>query len=508
MQADAPWARCPGITARRRRLLTESEMVMDSTLLVARSFAFVILVASMLVSRRVNGSSVANCPYWVGLGMLLLYTSYCLSGLGFANGTSVYAELILAMLVLTSALGFSLGAGRILSVRRHASSGRRLMPVPPVVHPRVSRRYAALVLVLTLVFFTVLTGGQPWRVLTDGVELKWERLQAASDKDAVMLLLDSAVFASILVGLSWSIIGHHDDRQSRNRLMIFILLSVLYVLSTGSRTPLIAVILNGIAAMTYGKSQSHFIRSVSANSKLIVSAAVAMVGFMIIVTSARIEFEGLSSAVFEIYFDIRELGVIGWLTDQGAVGFFTATLITYAASTFNNAVIRLQELDSITLSLGYKFAVFYITAFQKITGGLFNDSLATWRDLATINNEHLLAISPSATQWATLFGDVIWDFGLVLTFLLTFVAFYGAGVVVRRAACRPNLPNCLLSSTVISLFLLPLVNPFLSIHVHFMFFIIAAIYLTKRRRAARQPRVSPSIELPAGQLRVPPAGLV
>lgn len=481
---------------------------MESTLLVVRSFAFVILVVSILLSRRVNGSSVANCPYWVGLGMLLLYTSYCISGLSFGNGNSAYAELTLATLVLTSALGFNFGAGRILGVRRKPLSVRRLMRVTPAVHPRVSRNYTALVLVLTLIFFTVLTGGQPWRVLTDGVELKWERLHAASDKDAVMLLLDSAVLASILIGLSWSIIGHHDDRRSRNRLMIFISLSVLYVLSTGSRTPMIAVILNGIAAMTYGKAQSHFIRSVSANSRLIVLAVMAMVGLMIIVTASRIEFEGLSSAVFEIYFDIRELGVIGWLTEQGAAGFFAATLITYAASTFNNAVIRLQELDSITLSMGYKFAFFYITAFQKITGGLFNDSLTAWRDLATINNDHLLAISPSATQWATLFGDVLWDFGVVLTFLLTFVTFYCAGVVVRRATCSPSLANCLLSSTVISLFLLPLVNPLLSIHVHFMFFIIAAIYLTKRRRAVRQPRVSPSTELTAGQPRVPPAGLV
>ncbi len=481
---------------------------MDSTLLVARSFAFVILVVSILVSRRVNGSSLANCPYWVGLGMLLLYTSYCISGLEFGNGNSAYAELILATLVLTSALGFALGAGRILSVQRKASSARKLMPVPPIVHPRVTRRYTALVLILTLTLFIVLTGGQPWRVLTDGIELKWERLNASSNKDAMILLLDSAVLASILVGLSWSIIGHHDDRQSRNRLMIFISLSVLYVLSTGSRTPMIAVIFSGIAAMTYGKAQSNFIRSVSAKSELIVSAAIAIMGLMIIVTASRIEFEGLSSAVFEIYFDIHELGVIGWLTEQGAAGFFAATLITYAASTFNNAVIRLQELDSITLSIGYKFAFFYITAFQKVPGGLFNDTLTAWRDLATINNEHLLAISPSATQWATLFGDVLWDFGVVLTFLLTLVTFYCAGLVVRRAACRPSLANCLLSSTVISLFLLPLVNPFLSIHVHFMFFIIAAIYVTNRRRAAFQSHVRSSTNLTANQLVAPPAGFV
>lgn len=462
---------------------------MDSTLLFARSFAFVILVAGILVSRRFNGSSVANCPYWVGLGMLLLYTSYCTSGLSFGNGNSAYAELIMVTLVLTSALGFGFGAGRILAGQRQTSPVQKFKPVLPVVHPHVSRNYTALVLVLTLVFFTVLTGGQPWRVLTDGVELKWERLHAASDKDVVILLLDSAVLALILIGLSWSIIGYHDDRRSRNRLMIFISLSVLYVLSTGSRTPMIAVILNGIAAMTYGKAQSKFIRSISANSKLIFSVSIVMVGLMIIVTASRIEFEGLSSAVFEIYFDIRELGIISWLTEQGAAGFFAATLITYAASTFNNAVIRLQELDSITSTIGYKFAFFYITAFQQITGGQFNDGLTAWRDLATINNEHLLAISPSATQWATLFGDVLWDFGVVLTFLLTFVTFYCAGLVVRRAACRPSLANCLLSSTVISLFLLPLVNPFLSIHVHFMFFIIAAIYVTQRGRAAHKPHV-------------------
>jgi hypothetical protein len=330
-------------------------------------------------------------------------------------------------------------------------------------------------------------------------------LNAASDKDVVLLILDSAVLASILLGLAWAIIGHHDDRRSRNQHIIFIRVGVLYDQSTGSRTPLFAVMLNCVAATVYGKEQSHWIRSVSGNSRLIASAAVAMMGFMVIVTSARIEFEGLSTAVFEIYFDIRELGVIGWLTDQSAVGFFTATLITYAASTFNNAVIRLQELDSVTLSLGYKFTVFYITALQKLTGGLLNESLSTWRELAAINNEHLLAISPSATQWATLFGDVIWDFGVVLTFLMTFVTFYCVGTIVRRAACHPTLANCLLSSTLISLFLLPLTNPFLSVHVHFMLFMIAVIHLTNRRRTTRHSRIGQPMPLKAGQLRaVPP----
>jgi len=324
----------------------------------------------------------------------------------------------------------------------------------------------------------------------------------------VLFLLDGAVLASILVGLTWSIIGYHDDRRSFNRFIIFISLSVLYVLSTGSRTPLIGVILTSIAAMTYGKGQSQRIRSVSRNFKLIASLGFCLIVFMILVTSSRMEFEGLSSSVLVVFFDIREPGVIDWLADQGAAGFFTATLITYAASTFNNAIIRLQELGFITVSLGYKFAFFYISALQKITGGLLHDEIARWRDLATINNEHLLAISPAATQWATLFGDVIWDFGVVLTFLLTFVAFYISGLVVRRASCRPNLANCLLSSVIISQLMLPLVNPLLSVHVHFMMFIIAVIYLAKRPRAASQPCVIPRTALTSGQPLAPASSLI
>jgi len=452
---------------------------MDSWLLIGRIISFGILFATIAGARAQNGSSVANIPYWIALGMLLLYVSYCMSGIEFSNGNSVYAELALAGLPAVSAIGFGFATHRGMSA---CLRPRKLAPTIAAPIPKISGAYIVAALTLAIIFFTTLTGGQPWRVFTDGVEWKWERLNAAADKDARLLLLDAMVFASILIGLTWSIVGYRDDQRSLKCLLVFLSLTLLYVLSTGSRTPLIAVILQIVSSVIYGQRHSRFVRTLSANSLVISGSVAAVVAFMITVTASRVQFEELSSSVFEIYFDINKLGVIDWLTERGAAGFFAATLITYAASTYNNAVIRIQELDTITLSFGYKFAFFYLSGLESLTAGVFTEVIAKWRGLATINNEQLLVISPSATQWATLFGDAIWDFGLVASGMLVLVVSYAAGRVIKRASMRPSLSSYLLAATLIGFSLSPLVNPFLSLHVHFMFFIVAAIHLVTRRQ--------------------------
>ena len=333
-------------------------------------------------------------------------------------------------------------------------------------------------------------------MLTDGVALKWERLNAAADKDATLLLMDAMVFASILVGLTWAIIGYRDDRRSALHLGTFAALALVYTVSTGSRTPLIAVASQVVGAVAFGRKHSRFITKVAESSGLIFFSIFIALGFMVAITASRIEFEQLDSAVFERYFDIKNLGVVEPLTQKGAGGFFLATLITYAASTYNNAIIRLQELDAITLTYGYKFVFFYLSALRGMTGGLFEDQAVAWRDLATVNNTHLLGVSASATQWATLFGDAFWDFGIPITAVLVIAVSYHAGAVIERAKRQSRLSLHLLAITLIGFSLSPLVNPFLSLHVHFMLIIVGGIHLVTRkgrRSKRRRPALSRAV---------------
>ena len=454
--------------------------------MLCRVLAMALLLATLVCCRWAKSSAPTNIPYWISLGMLSLYGCYCFFGLEFGNGQSGWAEVGLSALVAVTAIGFGLGSSRERRKKTHSLGVRPSMP-------RCSGVFTLLAIFASLVFFMVLTSGQPWRVLTDGVELKWERLAAATDKDASLLLMDAVVFASLLIGLSWAIIGYRDDRQSALQLGTFTALSLLYTVSTGSRTPLIAVGSQVIAAVAYGRHNSKLISRVAASSGLIFLACFVALAFMIAVTASRIEFEQLDSAVFERYFDIRKLGVVEPLTQNGPVGFFSATLITYAASTYNNAIIRLQELDAISLSYGYKFVFFYTSALRGLTGGLLEESFMAWRDLATLNNLHLLGVAASATQWATLYGDAIWDFGYPTTAVLVMTISYFSGGVIERARRRPNLSLHLLAITLIGFSLSPLVNPFLSLHVHFMLLIVGGINLaTRRSRSSSRGALSAS----------------
>jgi hypothetical protein len=453
---------------------------MDIWFVICRVLAMALLIATLVACRWGKGSSPKNVPYWIALGMASMYSCYCFFGLEFGNGQSGWAELGLSTMVAITAVAFDLG-GRAQRRRRF----RRARVVGSEM-PGCSGRFTLMAMVAALAFFTVLTAGQPWRVLTDGVELKWERLAAATDKDASLLLMDAVVFASVLIGLSWAIIGYRDDRRSAVQLGVFAVLALLYTVSTGSRTPLIAVGSQVIAAVAYGRHNSRLIARVAASSGLIFLAGFIALAFMIAITASRIEFEQLDSAVFERYFDITKLGVVGPLTQKGSGGFFLATLITYAASTYNNAIIRLQELDAVTVSYGYKFVFFYISALKGFTGGLLDEPLMAWRELATVNNLHLLGVSASATQWATLYGDAIWDYGYPVSAALVVAVSYFSGSVIERTRRRSTLSLHLLAITLIGFTLSPLVNPFLSLHVHFMLFIVGGIHLATRR--SRRPR--------------------
>lgn len=449
-----------------------------------RSVAFTLLALSLYLARVLSGRGIGNIPLWNGLGMLALYACYCFSGIRFNNGSSGGAELIVAAFVATSVGSFVLGerisAKRSPAVRhtQHALLGGIrdfIRPIPAL--------YLWAVVVVSSVFYLILTHGQPWRLLTDGVGLKFERLHGITEKSPLLLNIDALVFSTTLIGLAWSILGYRDNRRSRIALGVSVFLILLYVLSTGSRSPLIGVLLQVLPAMGVARLHSRDMAWLSRKKWFFVLALAAGIIFMVVTTGSRIEFEALSDDVFRFYFDIDDFGVITQLFQSGdAASFFLATAVTYAASTFNNVVIRYQEMDSVTLSMGYKFFFYYISAVQILIPGLVPRAASDWRDLATTNNNHLASISQAAGQWATPYGDLIWDFGIIGTFVI--VALFGvvAGLIIGSARKNPSFKIILLKVVVVGFSLSPLVNPFLSLYVHYALVLVIFIALWSSQR--------------------------
>lgn len=447
--------------------------------LVARSIAVAILAATIVLSHRFGGWRVSNLPLWSALGIAILYGVYIVSGLEFGNGRSALAEVCAAAFALSGALAFQVGAS--LAGRRSTTATYHAA-LRAARFPAVSRWFIAATAVLALIFFTSLTEGAPWRIVTEGVELKWARLEALSDKDALLLNLDALVFAATLFGLAWSIVSYRDDKRSRNALLAFLLLLLLYVMSTGSRTPLLAVVGQVMPALAIARLRSRVMAAAVRRSGLALVLIAVLIGLMVATTGARVAYESLDEDVFGRFFDIVDFGITGALFRAGnSFAFFAATAIVYAAGTFNNLVLRIQEVTGITPSLGYKFVFFYVSALRVLLGGWLGGAIDDWRNVATANNEHLLGLSGNANQWATPYGDIVWDFGLAGAFFVVFLSFAGLGWLVARARRRPDFSSVMLATTVIGFSLLPLVNPLLSLHVHFS--IILTLVIAGWRRS-------------------------
>ena len=442
------------------------------------------MVLSLYVARVFCGRAVSNIPLWSGLGMLALYVCYCFLGIQFNNGISGMAELIIAALVATSVGSFVLG-GRMPGLRlisrcgslqqRNGAQRHYMRPVP--LH------YLWVLVVVSIIFYWLLTQGQPLRLLTDGVGLKFERLQGIAEKSPLLLNLDALVLAMTLIGLAWSILSYRDDLKSKLTLGFCLVLIFLYVLSTGSRTPLIAVILQIVPAVGVARKRSRHMAWISRKKWFFVWALLASMIFMIITTGSRMQFEELNVDVFYYYFGVRDFGIVTPLLQSGdAAAFFVATAITYAASTFNNVIIRFQELDAITLSMGYKFLFFYISAAQILMPGALPEGVAEWRDLATLNKDHLESISQAAGQWSTPYGDLIWDFGVGGTFAIVALLGLLAGLITADARKNPIFNNILWHVMIVGFSLSPLVNSFLSLYVHYVVAILLMITLSPPQR--------------------------
>ena len=298
--------------------------------------------------------------------------------------------------------------------------------------------------------------------------------------------MDALALSTTIIGFVWSILSYKKNRRNIiNTVYFYVLLATLYVMSTGSRSPILIFILLAISAIAIGKNYSTSILTIyDYRYRFGVIIFFIMLFFMVITTSLRVESENLNSIVFEEYFKINNFGLIESMVESSnSALFFLSTVITYAASTYNNIVIRFQEINYIEPSYGYRFFFYLISAFKIIMPeSIISNILNQWKDLATENNIYLLDISVAAGQWATPYGDLIWDFGLTGAVIITIVSAYFTGAIIKNTQKYPSLQNLLLSTIIIGTLLLPLTHPLLSLYFQYLLLISLCFRFRKFRK--------------------------
>jgi len=395
---------------------------------------------------------------------------YLISDIKFGNGISLIAELIYISYILIFLTGFSIGNYSKIPISGFGS----------ISINRLNIFFLILTISLFVVYVLFLTNWDISLIFTSPIELKHHRLDLALvQKDFKLSIIEAVTSSFLTLSLIWAIVGHKDDAYSNRAMILLFLMVLMQVLSTGSRNPLI-----GFSIIIYLSLYYSYKISNSSNSlfkfinKYKLAFILVIFIYMVITTSSRIEFEGLSSDVFVEYFDIRDFGVVEYFfKSQSGALYLIGTIIVYISSTFNNFVIKFQNIFLIDYSYGYQFLFPYINFFESKSDSYGIDLVSSMKQINTNNNDRLVQISASATQWSTPFGDFLWDFGLLGSFFILLIFSMLFGYLTRFNRIE-SFTSVSLKIIFLSSLILPLVNPFSSLQFHISILIIIFINLS------------------------------
>lgn len=440
-------------------------------ILVARLLLLAVLWATILLFRnRALGKDdmLANMA-WV---LLLFSLINVFSGIEYRGVEQIWGEAALLVLTVASLAGFRLGVGKARRTPqyRHSAANYRKAILPP---------HASLVAVtfgIFVLFVYKLTGGNFLIALTSGVELKHMRLQLINiDKDATLLLLESLTISLLTLLAIWTTL---TLKISKHKFYATLAMVVAYILSTGARSPLVSLLVVYILTLLYAQRDNpgarklvRFLRRYS-----IVMLSIVFV-YLSVTTSVRMEYEGLADTVFVEYFNVSSLGYASVFLESGNSVLFTlGTIIVYISSTVTNMGLRVQEAVNITHTYGYQLYFPYVNLMETI----FSTQFDSVRSLSQHNSGVLLNYSYSATQWSTIYGDIIWDFGLIGSPFVVFLLSFSLGRIVMFSRRKEAAPSLLLKIYIYSWLAVPLVSPFGSLQFHITLVIIFTLYILQR----------------------------
>lgn len=395
-----------------------------------------------------------------------------LSGIEFANVNLLYGEITITIMVLTALTGFKFGSKfkiAIKSARITRENNRNNYYPPP------HKTWIILSLIFLYMLSHKITGGNPISAIYSGVELKHIRLQMITvEKDFLILLLESMLISILSLLSIWSVLSLQNGKKE----FLYILsIIVLYILSTGARSPFISFLSIYLVSIYYTKNLSIYHFNIYRKTRRhAITTFIIISLYLTTVTSARIDYEGLAISVFENYFQITSFGIIEQLVKiESSLIFTLSTIIVYIVSIVANLSIRVYESMIINNSFGYQFFFPYINFINIVTG---TDS-STMKDLNENNITYLQQYSESATQWSSIYGDVIWDFGLYFSIPIVFLINFSFAQICKFPEQGIYKVVHVYKIYCISWLILPLVSPFSSMQFHLTTLAIIIVFLAK-----------------------------
>lgn len=405
------------------------------------------------------------------LSMTIIYLFYAISGAKFTNGESIFGEIYYVFNLLLSIAGY------IFAVRGADTKSNSRYQVDNDFLSKIHWILLGPMVFSLAILLARLTNGNLLLLfdLSGGNVMKWLRI---SERDPLVYAVEAIFLSLVSVMIPAAVLSLG---QGRKKFIIIPFISyILYLLSTGSRSPAIALILMIVVPIVELNRQGHNNRWVRRTLRL---SAIVVASLFIAVTLSRDEIEDNSDSMLKTVFSADNLGFIADSTFI-PYGIRLPSTITsiYFSSTFNNYLIAFDQSDVMEKSWGYRLFYTEYKAFDF----LFPFGEGNKEQILSDNTEHLRSVSPTGDQWATNLGTLVLEFGLLYSLIASLIQGLVMGWLIRISNELENNRRVILLSLVFTLAVTSsLVHPLMSFstHIHIVIIgLVAILWISRSRR--------------------------
>ena len=397
----------------------------------------------------------------------LLYFAYAFTGAEFYNSTSIAGEVFFVAALAISCVGYAFAVGR------SGAASRGVGEPDPAFPGRIVSVLMVPMLVSLGVLLGSLTGGNVLLLfdLSYGNALKWLRV---TEHSPVVYVSEAVFLATIGVLLPASVL---QLGQKRKLAFVVVLVAyVLYLLSTGSRSPVVGAVLMVIAPIAALRRRG--IR-IAAMRRVFIGVVVAVIALFVAISLNRDRVEDNSDDMLKAVFNAKRLGFIA---EEKILPYSLQLpaniIIIYFASTFNNYLIAFEQSASMDKAWGYR--LFYTE--YKALGVVIPMAPGRSETILAENTETLRFISPTGDQWATTPGTHVLELGTMLALAASFVhGLTMCWLVKLSRRLEPNRRVMLQSFLIPVAFTAALVHPLMSFSTHIHFFMLMAMAMLSLR---------------------------
>jgi oligosaccharide repeat unit polymerase len=442
-----------------------------------------ILSAVLFVSYYRNKRDWSNPLFLYALSTSVVYFFYAFGGAEFTNGINIFGEIFYVASLVLATFGYLLAVG---SLDRNPSLS---FPIDNNFLTKILWILIAPMILSLAILLVRLTDGNLFLLfdLGGGNAMKWLRI---TERDPLVYVSEAIFLGLVSIMIPAAIL---NLGQKKKKFVIVCFFSYfLYLLSTGSRSPAIALILMVIIPAIELRRRGRdnlWVR------RLLRSSAILVAALFILVTISRDKIEDNGDEMLKAVFSAEKLGFIA---DSTLIPYgikLPSTIISiYFASTFNNYIIAFDQSDSMEKSWGYRLFYTEYKALDLIVP-MSNVSRET---ILSDNTVHLRSISPTGDQWATNLGTLVLEFGVFYSMIFSLIQGVLIGWIVRISRKLESNRSVILKSLVFTIAITSsLVHPLMSFSIHIQLLILLIIYFSGSRRSRSSNNRPDRINSPA-----------